>query len=347
MPSGYTYAEKRASTHGTDVAFDIGRVVQIPSHEPGDKNQHLAKVRIDPNDPNSSVWCPIQVQAIGDVNTPVEGDLVRIAYEKGGKPVIIGPRYRNEGAQADSRIPKYGPGHRRISHEPTDAHLELFPDGTVELKPEIGKPLILGGGQQAVTLRKDFTYQPDETFYKLEWDNVETRLLTQDQLDEYEIGNHEDVDKLPCWDENTWEWVIPKQESEWREPDPRGTQWTVEGNVRFEKIAANTICELGLFIREKNDSPSDGQLVASRTAQGNASQSALTIPYSITERFPDESRLSLHIRSKSGGGVISSNPLTIDNSPQGIQSDEYGEVENWDKRFPRARQTFFSISQTG
>lgn len=347
MPSEYTVSEDRASVHATDVAYDIGRVVQVPGHRNGDRNQHLVKVQIDPDDANSAVWADVSIAAIQDVNIPVEGDTVRIAYEKGGQPVVDSIRYTVENSQADSRLPEYGPGQRRIGHEPTDAHLTLFPDGAVELSPKAGEPLILGGGTQTVFQHEDFTYSADETFYKLEFDAVETRSLTQDQLDEFDIESTDDVSQLPMWDNSTFEWVIPKHESEWREPDQRGSQWTVNGCIRFEKLQQGTLCELGLFIREKNDGPSDGQLVGTRTAHASASQSALTIPYSFTERFPQESRLSLHVRSKSGGGIISSNALTQDGSPQNIQSDAYGSVENWDMRFPRVRQSYCAIEQTG
>lgn len=345
MPSGYTAATDRATTRATDFAYDVGRVVAVPPHESGDKNQHLVRVQIDPSDPSSAVWAAVAVDAIGDISIPIEGDTVRVGYEKGGRPVVESIRYLQENGQADSRLPRYGPGHRRISHEPTDGHLEIFPDGTVELQPAPEKPLIIGDGEQAMFRHTDFQYQPNETFYKLEFNRVETRLMSQDLLEEYDITSVNQQHKLPLWDEQTFEWVIPKRESEWREPDPRGAQWTIEGTVRFEKIMQGTLCEVALFHRGKDDGPQDGQLVDVVQEHGAVNQSSLTVPYSFTERIADESRLSIHIRSKQGGGLISSDPLTLDGSQQNIQSDDYGSVEMWDDRTPQARMTYCSITR--
>lgn len=349
MPSGYTFGEKRSTFHGADAQADVAKVISVPSHTDGDLNQHIVQIQTDPDDPNSTAWVPVNTMAIGDVVMPVEGDTVRVAYEKGNRPVVTGIRYNADDGQADPRLPEYGPGHRRIGHEPTDAHVEIFPDGTVEICSAQNKPLLLCGGTQQVFLFEDFQYQPNGTYFQVPFDRVETRLLSQDFMDEHSITTTEDTAQLPLWDDSTYEWVIPQQsESEWREADPRGSLWTVSADIRFEMIKPQTACEVGLFIREKNEPLSAMQLVESAIAHGSHQETipAVTVDLSCTERFPDESRLSIHVRS-TDGGLLSSNALTYNQSPYPIQSDVAGEVENWDRRFERVRQTNMSITQDG
>lgn len=357
MPSEYTESEKRGAIHGTDVAFDTARVVGVPGHVSGDTNQHQVEVQTNPKDPNSSVMATVHTSSVGDVNIPNEGDIVRVGYEKGEQPIVLGTRYTVKDGVADPRLPEYGPGHRRISggnsdiEPPDDGHLELYPDGTVELQPAPGKPLILGGGTQQVFLYEDFTYQPNSDYFMIPFDRVETRLLSQQFLDEHSIQDEQDTAQLPLWDDATFEWVIPKEpESKWREPDPRGALWTVQSDIRFEMIMPQTACEVGLFIREKDQPFSDLQLVESSIGHGSHQNPipALNVDLSCTERFPYESRLSIHVRSVPGGGVISSNALTFDRSPFPINSVKAGGlVENWDERLPRVRQTNVSLTRSG
>lgn len=353
MPSGYTMSESRGAFHGQDAMFDVARVVNVPSHEPGDNQQHLVQIQTDPNDTNSVVWAPVAVSAVGDINMPVEGDVVRVGYEVSGQPIVLSIRYRVENEQADTRLPKYGPGHRRIVGGPQDddythdSRIELYPDGAIELQPAPGKPLILGGGEQSVFRdpETDFEYQPNGDFFQMEFDRVNDRVLSQQFMDEHDIETIEDTDQLPMWDDETYEWVIPDSDSEWRDPDPKGGVWTVETTIRFEKVESQTACEVGLFIRGEDDAMSDGQLVNTQIEHVSHQQdiAALTVDFSYTDRFPQESRLSLHVRSSPSGGIISSDPLTYDGTEESITSDLYNEVELWDEYETSARETMASI----
>lgn len=342
MPSGYTFSEERGTFHGADAQYDVARVVNVPTHEPGDDQQHLVQIQMDNTDPNSVVWAPVVVDAIGDINMPVEGDTVRVAYEKGGQPVVISNRYTAQDGQADPRLPKYGPGHRRIVGGPQDdeyehdSRLELYPDGTVELQSAPERPLIIGGGTKQMFLdpTEDQEFEPNGDFFKVEFDQVNTRLLSQQFLDSNNIEDIDDVEQVPQWDNTTYEWIIPEVTSEWRDPDPRGELWTVDATVRFEAVDTETACEVGLFIREEGDGPSEGEFVSSQTAHAShdVPMGAVTVDFSYKERFPQQSRLSFHARSMPGGGVLSSDPLYYDSVYRPIDTDSYGSIEFWSGR---------------
>lgn len=118
----YTDSRQKAEESSQIFAIDICEVNQV---KPNAKHTIVVNIKGDPDAIfGASVMAPVD----GDINLPEEGDLVAVAYSKGGKAFVIGSYY-----SVQDTVPQHEAGDRQLGTPSSDAHITLKSDGTVDV----------------------------------------------------------------------------------------------------------------------------------------------------------------------------------------------------------------------
>lgn len=115
-------AKKQIRDKQNFFALDLGRVLQAP-----DDAGHRVKVEVLADGESSPIVATVGVSEIGDINVPMEGDLVVIGYFKNSLPVILQTVY-----DGNSTVPAYSSGDRVVGNG--KASIRIAADGAVTVE---------------------------------------------------------------------------------------------------------------------------------------------------------------------------------------------------------------------
>jgi len=220
-------------------------------------------VRVQPYGTNSSFIAPVLMPVQGCVWLPEQGTDVALMFTKENKPWVIGSWYASDRINAGNvELPDYEEGDLRLGNS-TGSNITVESDGTINIVT-VGDKAVNIDKQSAVVYRSTpQTIPNDDTYYKVEFDVVES-----DKEDLYDITNHQYVLK-------------------------HGGDYRFSATLMFPAAGQNNRYTLGIFVNGTEEK---------RRSFQSSTNAEMSLDVSVDKRLNAGDVVDVRVKQNSGSG---------------------------------------------
>lgn len=176
--------DEDAVQHAAPIPVLQARVESVDSHTGDQAPYHTATIRVygDPSPYQATVVTPSR----GDVNVPVEGEDVAVAFGPSGQPYIVGSWYAADKV-SDGRVnlPDYEPGERIIGTPHNSSYIKIEKSGRIEMVTDGFQPVDIDHQSSSAYL------DTDQSFTTTDPIQVEFDTENNDPEDLFDPNTHE------------------------------------------------------------------------------------------------------------------------------------------------------------